>query len=266
MTQMPPADNSDPYPSEPTFAAGNYGTPSARKLEFLDFWKQRNVGDSVWIDKYTANNLSIIIAYRSYLLNIGPNHLSCLSGSFSIFAFIFALLLPADNINFSVFIIYAMAQFSYLLDCADGQLARTSGQESDFGAFLDHGIDIVSAFFQFGALFCYLFRYFSAIGDVSLAELSLLIGFLFLSARSSRFFSMQYFIHMFSYMERKNRGQQSVVEHVLSSFMDHQMSLIGMFVFLISPLLGFAFFASQTVIITAIYLRYFYRAYGIDRE
>ena len=71
---------------------------------------------------------------------------------------------------------------------------------------------------------------------------------------------------MFSHKEKKERREQSVVTHVLSSLMDHQMSLFGMLLFLFSPLLGFALFAGQTALMTAVYLRYFHRAYRIDRE
>ncbi|MFB3083781.1 MAG: CDP-alcohol phosphatidyltransferase family protein, partial [Gammaproteobacteria bacterium] len=115
---------------------------TAVRRKLLHFWQHRNAGEPNLLDQYSTHNVSFAIAWFAHVLNITPNQLSVFSGLVSLVAFAAALWLPAAELVFSLFWIFAFAQFAYLLDCADGQLARTTGQESEYGAFLDKGIDI----------------------------------------------------------------------------------------------------------------------------
>ncbi len=235
-----------------------------RKL--LHFWRQRNAGEPVLLDQYSVNNVSFAVAWLGHVLNITPNQLSVLSGLFSLVAFAAALWLPAAELAPSLFWIFALAQLAYLLDCADGQLARATGQESAFGAFLDKGIDIAGSILVFGGFFAFLYRHFAAAGETDSAELSLAIGFLFLLARSSRFLAWQKFDHVYRDRESRIRKAPGLVHHVVVSLMEHQMSLLGIILFLAAPVAGFLLFAGQAVILAGAYVRYFVRAWRIERH
>ena len=241
------------------------GSPD-EKYRLLDFWHKRNSNDSVMLDCFTVNNVSCFVAYLSYKLGLTPNQLTVASGVFSGFAFIFALIMPPDSLELPILAIFVLSQFSYLLDCADGQLAHATGQENAFGAFLDKGIDIAGSILVFGGVFAFLYRHFAAAGETDSAELSLAIGFLFLLARSSRFLAWQKFDHVYRDRESRIRKAPGLVHHVVVSLMDHQMSLLGIILFLAAPVAGFLLFAGQAVILAGTYVSYFVRAWRIERH
>ena len=131
---------------------------------------------------------------------------------------------PAAEPASSLFWVFALGQLAYLLDCADGQLARATGQQSTFGAFLDKGIDIAGTDLVFGGVFAFLYRHFATAGETESAELSLAIGFLFLLARTSRFFAWQNFVHVYRNREKSRvRDAPGLVHHIALSLMDQQM-------------------------------------------
>lgn len=230
------------------------------KYGLLHFWHTQNINDPLLLDRYSVNNVSIFVAYASYKLGFTPNQLSVASGVFSGFAFLSALILPPDSLTLSILAIFVLSQSSYLLDCADGQLARATNTESEFGAYLDVGIDVTSAMLSFGSLFCYLFRYHYDSGNYFLGDVSVLVGFLFILTRTSRFFLMQNFINIFKQREIDLRKQRSFAEGLGGSFMDQQMSLFGMLLFLVSASSGFALYIAQSIILGAVAVRYFLRA------
>lgn len=236
------------------------------KIRLLHFWHTRNINDPVLLDRFTVNNVSIFVAYASYKLGFTPNQLTVASGVFSGFAFVSALILPPDSLALSILAIFVLSQASYLLDCADGQLARATNTQSEFGAFLDVGIDVTSAMFSFGSLFCYLFRYHYDSGSYFLGDMSLFVGFLFILARTSRFFLMQNFVNIFKQKEIHFRKQHGFAEDLGVSFMEYQMSLFGMALFLVSASSGFALYIVQSIILGAVAVRYFLRARDIAKS
>lgn len=239
--------------------------PPDEKYRLLHFWRTRNVNDPLLLDRLTVNYVSIFVAYVSYKLGFTPNQLTVASGVFSGFAFVSALILPPDSLTLSILAIFVFSQSSYLLDCADGQLARATNTRSEFGAFLDIGIDVTSAMFSFGALFCYLFRYHYDSGRYFLGDVSLLVGFLFILTRTSRFFLMQNFVNIFKQREIDLKTRRGFAEDLGASFMDHQMSLFGMALFLVSARSGFALYIAQSIVLGAVAVRYFLRARQIAK-
>ena len=161
----------------------------SKTLTFSTFWEQRNSKTIIFLDRVTINNISVFVAFVSYKLGVTANQLSLASGIFGAFAFLAALFLPPDQIFLSVVAIYLLSQASYLFDCADGQLARTTKTTSEFGAFLDLGIDISSMFLSLGSIFIYAYRHFKYFGFFNEADLFLLVGFVFIGVRTSRFFA-----------------------------------------------------------------------------
>jgi len=231
------------------------------RLSFSTLWNRRNLEESVFLDRITANNASVLIAFVAYKLGVTPNQLSVASGISSLFAFCAAVSLPPDQIIPSVVTIFLLSQVSYLFDCADGQLARATGRETDFGDFLDKGIDIATSFLSFGAFFAYAYKHLKHLDYVELSEYFLLIGFLFVCARTSRFFVWQKFMMLLPQVYHSSKIKDNAIISLLKSFMDHQFSLFNMLVFLLSPLACLCIFAGQAVILSTVYINYFRRAW-----
>ena len=160
--------------------------------------------------------------------------------------------------------ILGFAQFAYLLDCADGQLARTTNQESDFGAFLDKGMDVVSGFLAFGGVFAFGYRHYAAQSDLDTANLVLFIGFIFLLARTARFFVWQKFVDFYREKESDISKMPRTTHHLLASLIDHQLSLAAVLLFLVSPYMAMLAFGVQALLLLAAYTRYFFRALRIE--
>jgi len=238
----------------------------AVRRKLVHFWQQRNSAESVLLDKFSINNASFAVAWLAYVFKVTPNQLSVASGVFSLCAFVIALGWPAAELTAPLLWIFACAQTAYLLDCADGQLARATGQASEFGDLLDHGIDVGASTLVFGGVFAFLYRHFSAAGAPETADLSLLVGFLFLLARSVRFFAWQKFSYLYGDKEKGVRREPSATHHILVSLMDHQMSLFGIILFLTMPAVGFMLFVGQAILLGTAYLRYFVRAWRIHKD
>lgn len=229
---------------------------------FSHFWTSRNTPDQLIIDQIIPNNISIFIAYLSHRIGLTANHLSVGSGIFAIGAFLSAISLPADQFSFAVMTIFVFSALSFLLDCADGQLANATNTASKFGEFLDKGVDVASFLLCFGGFFGYLYRHFATIGDAKLADTALLIGFLFLLAHSARFFAWQSFAKSYTGLQSQTKDRLAFV--ILKNLGDHVVSLFSMFLSLVSPDLMFLLFGVQAAVHTGAYVRYFIRAYRIS--
>ena len=233
----------------------------SRKIKFSTFWEQRNLATNIILDRIATNNVSVLIAFAGYKLGVTPNQVSFASAISSVLAFCAALVLPPDQMNLSVTAIFLLSQIAYLFDCADGQLARATGTTSEFGAFLDKGIDVASSFFSFGSFFVYVYRYFRHFELIHEADLFLLVGFLFIGARTSRFFTWQLFSMFLPETYNSTKSKENGSNVLLTSFMDHQFSLLNMLVFLLWPMVCLGIFAAQTLILGASYVRFFIRAW-----
>ena len=241
-------------------------TTAAPAATFIDFWNKRNIGNPTFLDQYSIHNVSFALAWLADRLRLTPNHLSILSGLFSLAAFGLALVLPADDLPSSLLWLFGLIQMAYILDCADGQLARTTDQASEFGAFLDKGMDVASTFLAFGSVFALVYRHFTVLNDFKTAKWVLLVGFVFLLARSARFFVWQKFVD--SYLDREITISKlpRAVHHLLVSLMDHQTSLAVVLMFLVSPITALLLFGVQASLLLAAFVRYFYRAHRIERS
>ena len=155
----------------------------------------------------------------------------------------------------SILVIWGLAQASYLLDCADGLLARATGTETRFGEILDHTLDIVSYAFGLAAFFVYVYRGALAKDEDGLAHAALTVGFIFVVARSARYFAWQ----KWGSAHRPPAQYPWHIEMVLKALMEFQVSMLGVLAFLLSPVAGLLIFAIQTMLHTAAYIRYIVR-------
>ncbi|MHA1536706.1 MAG: CDP-alcohol phosphatidyltransferase family protein [Alphaproteobacteria bacterium] len=231
------------------------------KPTFSHFFAQRNDENQLAIDKLIANNISAFIAYIFHAFNITPNNTTVLSGTMGIFALILSIVLPNDQMLLSILIIYAAAQTSFILDCTDGLLARATNNSSKFGEFFDHTLDAFSFFIIFGGFFTYLYRHYLFLDNKLYAYLCLISGFFIIFTHTIRFMAWINFRHLFGLDEKSSPAKDGVAVLILKNFMDHQISLFGMLVFLIHPVAAFALYFTQGFILLGAYFRYFYRAY-----
>ena len=230
-------------------------------MTFSTFWEQRNSESTMFLDSITGHYLGTFIAFASHKLGISANQLSVTSGIFGALAFFAAVILPVEQHFLSVVIIFLLAQTSSLLDHADGQLARATNTTSEFGAFLDRGMDIFNMYFGLGSIFIYAYRHLSYLGLNNQADLFLIAGFVFLGGRACRYFVFEMFALSFHETYVGTKTKDSVVTSLLKNIMDHQFTLFNMLVFLWSPMACLSILAFQAVIFLAVYVRYFLRAW-----
>lgn len=110
--------------------------------------------DIAW-NTYVARPLAAILVHLARPTPLTPNQVTFLGA----FVFLFAAILLIVWPTATGFLVAALIiQFSYLLDCADGQLARLKSMTSDVGAHLDFLMDEYKALLLVGALGIRLWR------------------------------------------------------------------------------------------------------------
>ncbi len=232
---------------------------------FAKFWSCRSVTHQVLLDRLTVNNVSVFVAYLAHLARLTPNQLTVISMLFAVLSFAAAIVLPADRPAFSILVVFALAEFSYLLDCADGQLARATDSASKFGAFLDKGVDKFNNILFLAAFFAYAFRHYVFTDDMGRAKVFLLVGFFLLISNTSRYIVRQYFLAMYEEKKEKSEDKDGLVMILMKNFMDIQFSLIIFILFIFWPLVSLSLFILQATLLIAAYFRYFPRARKADR-
>ena len=169
--------------------ANNRNKP--RERPFSQFAATKNVERHPLIDKLVANNLSVFLAFMFYRMGLAANDVTALRGVLSVIYFIVAVFLPSNSVALSILALFFFAYFIFLLDCADGQLARATETESRFGDFFDICIDNSAHALLLGGFFCFAYKYFEHIGDVYHMRMSLVVGFLLVVSKTSRFFILR---------------------------------------------------------------------------
>jgi hypothetical protein len=222
-----------------------------------EFWRRRNEGVTLFVDRLVPYNLAVAVSYGSARAGLTPMQVSLAGGMFALAAFLFGITLPLDQALAPILLIYGVSQLSEIFYCANSQLARMTNAVSKFGYFFGKSIDIAAFILLFGGFFAYLHRYFMAVGDSDAAVRWLLLGYFFLLARVSRFSVWQRFEAEKATAGAATRDGRIVT--VLKNLMDMQVSLFGMLLFPFAPGASYALFAMQAVILAAVYVRYFFR-------
>jgi phosphatidylglycerophosphate synthase len=237
-----------------------------QSLNFSAFWAQKKSDGLVLIDEMLIYRISVLVAYPAYRIGITPNQVTITSCSIGCIAGVFGFFLGTTNVVGSVLILYALAQVAYILDCADGQLARITERTSPFGGFLDHGLDILSFTLTFGGFFAYQYRYFESVGEPLSAQIALLTGFIFLTANNSRYFALESFGSLIKHSSIEERNLDTMGVTLAKCLMDQQVSIFNILIFLVSPALCLAFFGAQAALQLLAYFRYFWRAFKLHRD
>ncbi len=103
--------------------------------------------DIAW-NTYVARPLAAVLVHLLRSTPLTPNQVTFLGGFVFVFAAV-ALIAWPGPVGFLVAAL--IVQFSYLLDCADGQLARIKQMTSEVGAHLDFLMDEFKALLLVGA-------------------------------------------------------------------------------------------------------------------
>jgi phosphatidylglycerophosphate synthase len=224
------------------------------------FFNNRNIVDVLEVEKYFTNNISFFLAFFAYRLGLSANALSIAGALCAVLAFVVAGVLPADEPVFSVISIGMICQTAFLIDCADGQLARATGTASPYGMFIDHALDAVSCPLQLGGFFFYAYRHFMHAGDTVQADIFLLAGFILILSTMARFFAWQLFIHVLVDRYEKTKKADNYFTVFVKNLVDHQVSVVAMFVFVLSPVASLVLFILQSSLRFLAYVMYLRRA------
>jgi phosphatidylglycerophosphate synthase len=93
-------------------------------------------GGGGWWSLQVSNRLASIMAAKAHQLGLKPNQVTALNGALGVATSTAAIVLRKHPAAASL-IAFSGWQTAYALDCADGQLARATGQTSEGGALLD---------------------------------------------------------------------------------------------------------------------------------
>ena len=165
----------------------------------------------------------------------------------------------AETATGPVLTIFFLSQISYILDCADGQLARATGTTSPYGAFLDRAMDFVGIQLQYCAFFIFAYRHYLN-GDATFeAHVWLFGGLAFVFFYLTRFAVWQFFLHLLPETYEDSKTEPSIATEVLKGLIDHQVVVLTMLVFLVSPTACLVIYTFQALLLCATWLRYFRR-------
>lgn len=113
-----------------------------KKYRYSDFWEMRG-RQTIWLTRNVSYRLGSVIALISSRVGITPNIISILSASITVVSAIIAVYLGQGNWVAGAVLLVGL-QIGYAFDCADGPLARATGQGSSFGALSDKLADLSS--------------------------------------------------------------------------------------------------------------------------
>jgi phosphatidylglycerophosphate synthase len=109
--------------------------------------ESRKDQDIAW-NRYAARPVAAVVVYVLARTKLTPNQVTFLGGALFLVAAAALIALPGP----SGFLVGALlVQASYVLDCADGQLARLKQMTSEVGAHLDFLMDEIKALALVGA-------------------------------------------------------------------------------------------------------------------
>lgn len=187
---------------------------------------------------------------------MSPNQLTAMSLLFVLAAVAVMVCFGFGSIVASV--VVALLALAYVLDCADGQLARTSGQCSKFGAWFDHVSDTAKVFIIHGGIGWLLLRSIGVHG-ISL-EWSFLAVLIHLSGSVIYFFAWTYKVMLMGkhlIAKEVSESKKSLVSRgqMLLQCTDHGW-LILIFVFLYDPVIFSWVYLGYGVLTFVIFMAY----------
>ncbi len=153
-----------------------------KKYSYDDFW-QMHGKQTIWVTRNISYRFGAVLALLSSRIGITPNMISVISGGVTILSALLAAYLGQSNVWAAVVLVVGL-QLGYAFDCADGPLARATGQGSSFGALSDKIADLSS-----GMVLPCILAYASSDYVITVEQTSLNLGLglltLFLTVRAT---------------------------------------------------------------------------------
>lgn len=123
---------------------------STMKPSWADFYSLMHAGGGQWMTQ-VYHYAGAVMAFMASRVGLTPNQLTLTSGLLVLVAMVALLVLGFGSLVGALSVFFLMV-VSYALDCADGQLARATGQCSKYGAWLDHVVDAGKIFVVHGSV------------------------------------------------------------------------------------------------------------------
>lgn len=136
---------------------------------FADYWSQRYAAGGHFVTRHCSQYLGAACAWAAQRAGLPPSAVTLL-GAASSLAGAAVLGLAPSGAGAAVACL-VLLQLGYVLDCADGQLARATQRTSAFGAWLDVACDHLRNVALAGAIALWLSRHHEATLGVAAALL-----------------------------------------------------------------------------------------------
>jgi len=109
------------------------------QISFKKFWERSFAVSCFPPTWHIFQRLGGVLAFIAYKIGLSPNMITLiggLTGTYAIWQFSVLPLGLLETVHLSL-----VFSFVYILDCADGQLARATGKTSKLGKWFDIGVD-----------------------------------------------------------------------------------------------------------------------------
>jgi phosphatidylglycerophosphate synthase len=116
--------------------------------EIVDIYRDSRKPEDIFWNIYVARPIAAVLVYAFRRTPVTPNQVTFLGAG--VFVGVAAALIAMPGWA-GLLVAAAILEFSYVLDCADGQLARLTGMTSEVGAYLDFLMDEFKALLLVGA-------------------------------------------------------------------------------------------------------------------
>src|SRR5690242_11629052 len=118
------------------------GAPSAGRPGVIEIYRRSLKPADLRFNNYACRPLAAVFVYLFYSTPITPNQVTFLSMLVALVGDATLLFCPGRvGLGMAALLLY----LSFVLDCADGQLARVKGMSSSVGSYLDFLMDEIKA-------------------------------------------------------------------------------------------------------------------------
>jgi phosphatidylglycerophosphate synthase len=152
MLSSPRRPQPSEWPLDPThdvsMTTTEQKTPQGMLAEIAQIYRDSRKEQDIFWNVWIARPIAAVLLYFMRRTPLTPNQVTFL-GAFSFLGVAAALIVLRDWSG--MLVAAGLLQFAYVLDCADGQLARLESMTSEVGAYLDFLIDEVKALLLVGA-------------------------------------------------------------------------------------------------------------------
>jgi phosphatidylglycerophosphate synthase len=114
----------------------------SKEYTYHDFWEMRG-RQTIWFTQHVGYRMGAAVALIASRIGLSPNMVSVLSALITVASTMLAVYLGQGSFAAGVVIVLGL-QVGYAFDCADGPLARATGQGSSFGILMDKISDLSS--------------------------------------------------------------------------------------------------------------------------